>query len=228
MSGPDPVITSDAPVTLVGGGGLRDKDLQTCLDKGPLLVAADGGADAVLSRNLTPDAVIGDMDSLSAEGRAGLPETVLHHIAEQDSTDFEKCLTRIQAPLVMGVGFTGRRIDHTMAVFNTLSRHPGRRCVLINKTEAITLLPPQIDLPVEPGCRVSLFPMGHVTGNSTGLEWPIDGVDFASDGMIGTSNRATGKVSLTLDAPKMLLLLPRGKLNILLRALETAPEWPSV
>ncbi|WP_193142478.1 thiamine diphosphokinase [Meridianimarinicoccus sp. MJW13] len=225
MTAPEPLVTTQTPVTLVGGGGLRDKDLHTCLTRGPVLVAADGGADAILGRGLRPDAVIGDMDSLTAAGRAELSPQVQHHIPDQDSTDFEKCLTRIAAPLVLGVGFTARRLDHTLAVFNTLVRHPTRRCVLINKSEAITLLPPEIALPLEPGCRVSLFPMGAVTGQSSGLEWPIDGQGFAPDGAIGTSNRATGPVHLTLDAPRMLVFLPRGRLNVLLEALEAAPRW---
>lgn len=193
MSLPAPIITSDGPVTLVGGSGLRDKDLHTALQKAPVLVAADGGADAVLSRGLTPDAVIGDMDSLTAEGNGAIPETARHHIADQNSTDFEKCLTRIEAPLVMGVGFTARRIDHMMAVFNTLVRYPLRRCVLINKAEAITLLPPEITLPLEPGCRVSLFPLGSVSGQSDGLKWPIDDLAFAPTGLLAPRMQPPGR-----------------------------------
>ena len=50
--------------------------------------------------------------------------------------------------------------------------------------------------------------MGPVKGTSTGLRWPIDGLDFAPDGMIGTSNEVTGPLHLTCDAPRMLVILP--------------------
>ena len=35
--------------------------------------------------------------------RAAIPAERLHRIAEQDSTDFEKCLRNIRAPLVVGI-----------------------------------------------------------------------------------------------------------------------------
>jgi thiamine pyrophosphokinase len=52
-----------------------------------------------------------------------------------------------------------------------------------------------------------------VIGRSTGLDWPIDGIDFAPDRAIGTSNRASGgPVSLEFSARKMLVILPRAHL----------------
>ena len=72
----------------------------------PVLIAADGGADALHEMRLTPEAVIGDMDSLS-DMAAWRGRTRLVHLAEQDSTDFEKCLYATQAPLYVAPGFTG-------------------------------------------------------------------------------------------------------------------------
>ncbi len=63
-----------------------------------------------------------------------------------------------------------------------------------------------------PGTRVSLYPMGPARGSSQGLEWPIDGIDFAPGQRVGTSNRATGLVSLRVQGP-MLLMLPRDCLG---------------
>ena len=64
----------------------------------------------------------------------------------------------------------------------------------------------QLDLPR--GTRLSLFPMGPVQGDSEGLRWPLAGLDFAPDGMIGTSNEVSGPVRLRMQAPKMLVILP--------------------
>jgi glutamate-ammonia-ligase adenylyltransferase len=58
------------------------------------------------------------------------------------------------------------------------------------------------------GTRLSLFPMGPVQGDSEGLRWPLAGLDFAPDGMIGTSNEVSGAVRLRMHAPKMLVILP--------------------
>ncbi|MEP3550075.1 MAG: hypothetical protein ABJN09_00090, partial [Marinomonas sp.] len=59
------------------------------------------------------------------------------------------------------------------------------------------------------GDVVSLMPLAPVQGRSVGLEWPIDGLDFAPGGRIGTSNRALGPVKLEISGPDMLLILPR-------------------
>jgi thiamine pyrophosphokinase len=66
--------------------------------------------------------------------------------------------------------------------------------------------------------------MASVTGRSAGLEWPIAGIDFAPDGMIGTSNRVGARrVVLEFDRRGMLVILPRRRLDAAIRALRSAP-----
>lgn len=212
------ILQSRQPVTLIGGGPLGPDDLAQALALAPTVAAADGGADQALARGLTPAAVWGDFDSLSEAARAAIPAENLHRIAEQDSTDFEKCLSRIDAPLVIGLGFSGARQDHFLAALSTLARRLGPPCILLAGDDAIALAPSEIALDLPPGTRVSLFPMGPARGRSQGLEWPIDGLDLAPDGRVGTSNRATGPLRLAIEGP-MLLILPRAHLADLAQAL---------
>jgi thiamine pyrophosphokinase len=187
------------------------------------LVAADGGAGHALAAGHQPEAVIGDMDSLLAADRALLDAGRIHQIAEQDSTDFEKCLTAIRAPVVLGLGFTGPRLDHQLAAYNALVRHHGSRCILVGADEVVMLAPPALRLDLTPGDTVSLFPMGAVEAKSEGLHWPVGGLSFAPDGRVGTSNRATGPIWLAVTAPKMLLFLPRHVLGQLVATLMDRP-----
>ena len=217
------------PITLAGNGPFRDSDLTDCLSLAPRLVAADGGALAVMDRGRMPEAVIGDMDSGGALAGRGVAPEVIHRIAEQDSTDFDKALRNIDAPLVLGVGFRGGRLDHDLACLNALLRHAERRCILVSETDVTCLCPPRIALAPEPGTRVSLFPMAAVSGQSEGLRWPIDGLDFAPGGQIGTSNEVTGPVRLSMEGPGMLLILPRETLGMLVRALLEQPgSWSAL
>lgn len=193
--------------------------IRQALKRAPTLVAADGGANVALALGLMPDAVIGDLDSISPETRAAIAPDRLHRVAEQETTDFEKCLTRIDAPAVLAVGFAGLRLDHTLAVWNALVRHPHRRCIVIAAGDIAFLAPERLQMKLPVGTRLSLFPLGAVTGQSRGLRWPIDGLDFAPDGRIGTSNRTEGPVDLTFSAPRMLVLLPRRCLDAALLAL---------
>ncbi|RCW85884.1 thiamine diphosphokinase [Paracoccus lutimaris] len=211
-------LASRQPVTLIGGAPLDPDDLTQALSLAPVVAAADGGADTALANGLVPQAVWGDFDSISARARAEIPPGNLHPVTEQDSTDFEKCLSRIDAPLVIAVGFAGARHDHFLAALSTLSRRIGPPCILIAAEDIITLCPPEIALDLPPGTRLSLFPMGPASGYAQGLKWPIDGLDFAPDARIGTSNAATGPVLLQTEGP-MLLILPRAHLVTLARAL---------
>lgn len=208
-------------VTLIGGGAVTENDLAQALELAPALVAADGGADAALALGRLPDLAIGDFDSISADARAALGPDRLLHITEQDSTDFAKALSRISADFLIAIGFAGRRLDHTLAALNVMTRHRTPPCVMLAAEDVAFLSPPNLSLRLEAGTRVSLFPMGQASGVSQGLRWPIDNIDFTSDGRIGTSNEATGAVQLQIKGD-MLVMLPRDCLHLALRAI-TSP-----
>ncbi|MEM1361541.1 MAG: thiamine diphosphokinase [Pseudomonadota bacterium] len=222
---PDPVLRTEEPVLLVGAGPIQGEDLSEITELVGPLIAADGGAAKLIDAGLMPDAVIGDMDSLLPEMLERLCASQLFPVAEQDSTDFEKCLTRIDAPLIFALGFTAGRMDHLLAVLNTMIRHPDRRCLLVGPEDVGLVLPPRLKLLLAPDTPVSLFPMRDVTVDDIGLTWPLTGLSFRPDGQIGTSNRATGPVTLVASGPGMLLFLPRKELAHLLEALHVAPKW---
>lgn len=212
-----PIINIPGGVVLLGGGAATASDVHAALTIAPCLIAADGGGDRALAMGLTPDAVIGDMDSLSAEGRAILGSRV-HEIAEQDSTDFGKCLIHVAADFYLGIGFTGMRLDHTLATLAYVAARPEQRVILFAEEEVIFRAPARIALDLPVGMRFSLFPFGTVTGRSTGLRWPIEGITFTPSGRVGTSNEVSGPVTLEIEGP-MLVMVPREALSAVLAAL---------
>ncbi|WP_298435589.1 thiamine diphosphokinase [uncultured Jannaschia sp.] len=206
--------------TLVGGGPVSMPVLDEALSRAPRLIAADGGADALLTAGHVPDAVIGDMDSVSGAARAAFADRLVP-IAEQDSTDFAKALRTAPAAFTLAVGFLGGRTDHTLACLTELARS-GAPVVLLDAVDAIACAPADLALDLSPGTRVSLWPMGRVTGRSEGLQWPIDGLVLTPDGRVGTSNRATGPVRLHLEGP-CLVLVPASALGALMEGLQFGP-----
>lgn len=219
------LVRSSDGVTIVGGGNVTRTAVNEALTLAARLVAADGGADRALGLGLCPEAVIGDMDSISARARTAIPADRLHRIADQDTTDFEKCMGAIAAPLMLAVGFSGPRADHALAVCNALVRFADRRCIVIGPRDIVFAAPARLDLPVRAGTRVSLFPLAPVRGESRGLAWPIGGLEFAPQGRVGTSNAATGPVTLEMSGPGMLVILPRRALRLAAAAL--APGLPA-
>jgi thiamine pyrophosphokinase len=205
------IVRSSSTIIVVGAGHVSAQDLAFLRSSGHPVVAADGGAIACLGAGIVPDAVIGDLDSLG-DVAAQVPPTRLHRVTEQDTTDFDKCLRHVAAPLVLAFGVTGPRIDHLLAVCSTLVARADMRVVVLGEADLLFHAPPRLSLELPLGSRLSLFPMAPVTGRSSGLRWPIDGIGFAPAGRIGTSNEVTGPVLLDFDAPGMLVITPREAL----------------
>lgn len=215
----------DQPVTLVGDGAFDRAMLEEARALGPTVIAADGAADRLAALGVRPAAVIGDLDSIGPEGRAAADRIVA--LDEQDTTDFEKCLYATRAPLYLAVGFTGRRLDHTLAALHVLLARPEARVVLVGEAEAIATVPPGVTLclGLAPGARVSIFPLRPVTGRSTGLRWPLDGLALAPGGAIATSNEAVGgDVTLRFENPGALVMLERPELALLASVIGSVPR----
>lgn len=213
------IVECAEPVTLVGGSKFAFGTLDECLKIAPVLVAADGGANPLVATGRLPTAVIGDLDSLDDRARAALPADLLFEISEQNSTDFQKSMRYIKAPLVLAVGFTGARIDHELAVFSALLDQGRSPCIVIGEEDIVFAAPTRLSLDLEIGSRLSLFPMSDVSGRSNGLRWPIEGLEFSPSGRSGTSNRVVGKVALDFDRAGMLVILPRSALRAAIAAL---------
>ena len=103
----------------VGNGARPSRDLLAeLMEHEPLLLCADGGANLVNEYGCTPDYVVGDLDSVSAEVRAALPVDRLICVdADNTGTDLQKVLRHA---LELGVvratltGVTGGRTDHVL------------------------------------------------------------------------------------------------------------------
>ena len=222
------IVLNSGPVTLVGGGQASIEDLSEALKIAPICVAADGGAALALRAKIPIEALIGDFDSVTAASLLQIPPDRQFKISEQETTDFDKALTLVDAPLVIGVGFLGGRIDHQLAAFSTLVRFAHRPCVLLGAEQIVLVAPPRMSIATQAGEVVSIYPMAPVQGVSTGLEWPIDGLRLDPTGRIGTSNLATGPATLKMDSPNALLILPRRLILPVVQSLlhPDAAGWP--
>lgn len=200
------ILDSKAPVTLVGGGPVEGGLLAQAVALAPTVVAADGGVHNAQDLGQRVDHVIGDMDSVDLS-RVDGPE--LHLIAEQMSTDLDKCLYSTNAPYYLGVGFLGGRLDHQLAACHSLLRGFDKQLMLLGFEDLCFLAPLTMTLELPVGTRLSLFPMGEVSGVSKGLKWPIHAYQFSPAMMIGTSNETDAeRVQLTFNDRRMLVILP--------------------
>lgn len=82
------------------------------------IIAVDGGANRLLSIDVQPNFVIGDLDSISPNLRTGL-STV--YLPDQDYCDFSKAMAHLKTikllPSII-TGITGGAIDHILQNIN--------------------------------------------------------------------------------------------------------------
>ncbi|MEO0930102.1 MAG: thiamine diphosphokinase, partial [Pseudomonadota bacterium] len=156
----DIIVSSDSPVCFVGGGHIGNGPFAADFANIDCFIGVDGGADHLLAAGIKPAAVIGDLDSVSDKAAATFAD-ILYHVAEQDTTDFEKALMRVSAPLIFALGFTGGRIDHMLGVLNVMARCASKRVLLVDDDDASFVVMRGLrDLILPAGARVALMPLG--------------------------------------------------------------------
>jgi thiamine pyrophosphokinase len=209
-------------MVIVGGGTVEPALLQRFAMAGYAVVAADGGADICKDAGVMPEAIIGDIDSLDGVEQ-WRKATQIIEIAEQETTDFEKCLYSTDAPVTIALGMTGGRFDHTLAALDAVARYADkRRIVLVDEEDVALGVSGSFAGEVGAGERVSVHPLGSVKfAHSEGLKYPLDGLELAPGIRTGTSNQAVSDIISIEAAPggaPWLLILSRDHLPMLIGA----------
>ncbi len=155
--------------------------------------AADSGLDTMRRWNMRPQLVVGDMDSLSDADLLLEYAEVERHPVHKDLTDTELGLSALRDrgfERIVVAGGGGGRIDHLLAIFALFNRIDGPDEWLTNN-ERLIRITECTSFTVRTGDTVSVFPLaggGH-SMKSTGLEWPLDDLDW-NPGDFGVSNVA--------------------------------------
>lgn len=216
------IVHRSGPIVLVGGSDLGPQDLNIPQRETATFVAVDSGADHLLRLDIAPAAVIGDFDSLSAQARAKF-HNVLHHIPEQNTVDFEKALTRVDAPLIYAVGFAGGRLDHTLAVLHVMGRHADRPVILLSSDDASIIVPQRaLTLHLALGTRLSLMPLTPATVQASGLKWSVNNQPMTPTGFTSPSNETSCETVTLFATGCVILTVPRGSVAALAQAVAHA------
>jgi len=180
-------------------GDYSDPDWHRALAaRADLVLAADGGAGFLTSIGVTPDAVVGDFDSLDpaiAARLEGEGVTFVRHPVRKDVTDGELAVDealRRGAGEVLLAGATGA-LDHTLGHLAILRRQAARgvaaRLVAPDLSVTVLVAPASVRLAAAAGVRVSLVPLGgDSTVTLTGLDYPLDRGVLPVDACLGIGN----------------------------------------
>ena len=191
--------------------------IQANLHQQDYLIAVDGGLRHLTALNLTPNLIIGDLDSAD-------PDEVKHFESQgvevrrfpegKDETDLELALLaafELHPKSIRIVAALGGRLDQTLGnIFLLTRQHPFEIDLrLIDGTQEVMLIEDQITLSGVPEQRVSLLPLlGPVTGVTTeGLTYPLHSETLFPDQTRGISNRMLGKTaSISITSGSLLCI----------------------
>ena len=169
-----------------------DTPLQV-LHNAPYVVCCDGGADRYIELGHTPDAIIGDGDSLSEQNRTCFAH-ITHYNPDQETNDQTKAVEFLIAKGVQKiaiVGATGKCEDHTIGNIALLVEYMRMGIEVRSYTDYGVFIPctGKRSFQCQPQQKVSIFNISAKDLSSSGLEYPI--YDFTAWWQ-GTLNRTTG------------------------------------
>jgi thiamine pyrophosphokinase len=183
------------------------------------LICADGGARAALALDLTPEVVVGDLDSLDETMQARLKAMgcrLVVYPAAKDWTDLElalKLAVQEGAAEIVILGALGGRLDQELANILLLLlpelRHVPTR--IVDERQELFVVCDWAEIAGLPGDVVSLIPLsGDVEGIVTeGLLYPLRDEPLSSGPARGVSNVLTGSVArVKLRSGALLIVHP--------------------
>jgi len=164
---------------VVGNSDLPPRDiLDPWLQRADFIVAADGGANRLLALGITPDFVVGDMDSVLGSTRRRLPKGAFHPRKSVYRTDLEKSVEFAAsrgADDVTVFGASKGRLDHVTAALAVLLEWSQRLGIRLVDEDFVTQAvrgKARFAAPI--GTLVSLYAPTKARGVTTkGLRWPL-------------------------------------------------------
>jgi thiamine pyrophosphokinase len=147
------------------------------LEKADVIVCCDGSAESLLNKGMVPDAIVGDMDSLSDELKERFSDRIFVDDT-QETNDLTKAVEWCRASGyddITIVGATGKREDHTIGNISLLAEYSEYVNVKMI-TDTGIFLPFRRSCKIEtvPGQQVSIFSVSQETEiTSAGLRYPL-------------------------------------------------------
>ncbi|MBJ35552.1 MAG: thiamine diphosphokinase [Euryarchaeota archaeon] len=176
------------------------------LSKNKLIVAADGGADRLLEYEILPDKVIGDLDSISDKTATKLEDWLILN-KDIQKTDLEKAVDYAIERGAKGieiVGWSGGRIDHTMAALG-LAFNP--KVELIDDNFTVKVISNLETIIGKENTLFSLIAIPEARVSIEGAKWNLKHEKLKMGGR-GIHNEIgiSGKVTIECHSGNLLLL----------------------
>jgi thiamine pyrophosphokinase len=180
------------------------------------ILCADGGTRHALALGLTPNIIIGDMDSTTFDLRP-LTEKgtqIIQHPTDKNETDLELAISHaltLNPDQILILAALGGRMDQTLANIALLAnaQNANRNTKITDGREELFFCRDQVQIEGRSGNIVSLIPcQGEVTGVFTeNLRWHLHHETLYPDRTRGISNEMTADVATVTIRSGLLLVV---------------------
>ena len=203
-------------IIIFANGDLPDLEkARALLHEDDLIIAADGGTRHALALGLTPNVIVGDLDSLPSnfEPSTFNGEIVLYP-KDKNETDLELAIQHaltLNPEQVIILAALGGRLDQTLGNIALIIHHSSFIISLDDGIEEVFFCRDSCEINGTPNDLVSLIPwQGEVFGIiTTGLKWPLQNETLYPHKTRGISNEMTGDTAAVQIKSGLLLIIHR-------------------
>lgn len=199
-------------VVIFSGGEPLPSSLAGEIPDDAYLIAADSGLDTALSWGLDVDLVVGDLDSVSAEGLAATQAEVESHSPDKDATDLDLALTaalRLDPDRIVVLGGQGGRFDHLLGTILLLTSERWAEVDMewVASRGRVRVVRGGVTLHGSVGSLLTLLAVNEpaVGVSTSGLRWNLANATIHPGSTWGVSNVFTAPVA-TVQLKSGLLL----------------------
>lgn len=176
--------TKSQAIILANGEFPYHETALSILNNNDYIVCCDGAIDALSHTIITPQAIVGDCDSLSNENKAKYQDLIIQ-INEQETNDLTKsvqyCIEQGKKDLII-LGGTGKREDHSIANISLLAdyiEYIDDICMITNHGVFNAINTSSI-FETYPGQQISLFCISPCEVTADKLKYPIQNRVFTN------------------------------------------------
>ncbi len=181
------------------------------------IIAADGAASKLIEYDITPDVVIGDLDSVDLlKIQSNSASTEIIKISDQNNSDFEKAISylekhKLRPPLIIGTN--GGYFDHIVNNINICLRI---KCVILDYPLIGFTITSQntIQLPLPINTKISIFGINQCRASTNGLKWELNNALLEYTQNSSSFNRTLTKtITINIHSGKALVLIYLENIN---------------
>ena len=183
---------------IIGSGSNIDKKtFESENIKFEYVICADGGLEKTEYLNLTPNIIIGDLDSVNLNVLKRYEQTeIVKYPAEKNFTDMELAIEHAVCKgydEIILIGATGSRLDHSIANILLIEAYHKKsvKIKILDNNNLVQIVTDKMEIQYKKNYFVSIIPLTDMIEGITleGFKYPLDDVDVQRGSTLCISNQ---------------------------------------